>query len=66
MVTNERVRSWEGADVGELTSLRVWHDGSGDDPSWHLDMVEIVVTEVCQLTIAVKVRTESDSACSTD
>ncbi|KAK9809624.1 hypothetical protein WJX73_008749 [Symbiochloris irregularis] len=37
--------SWEGADVGELTSLRVWHDGSGGSPSWHLDLVEIVVTE---------------------
>ena len=28
-------------DVGEIYSLRVWHDSSGNDPSWFLDEITI-------------------------
>ena len=28
-------------DIGEIYSLRIWHDNSGKDPSWFLDAIEI-------------------------
>ena len=28
-------------DIGEIYSLRIWHDNSGEDPSWFLDAIEI-------------------------
>ena len=28
-------------DIGEVYSLRIWHDNSGKDPSWYLDEVSI-------------------------
>lgn len=38
--------TWEDTDVGPLQTIRVWHDGSGTSPSWHLDLVEVDVTRV--------------------
>ena len=28
-------------DIGDIYSLRIWHDNSGKDPSWYLDEIEI-------------------------
>jgi hypothetical protein len=28
-------------DVGEMTSLEIWHDGQGESPGWHLASVEV-------------------------
>eukprot|EP00775_Hariotina_reticulata_P001782 gene1782-2116_t len=33
----------KGVDVGDLTKLLVWHDGSGMGPDWHLHKVEVEV-----------------------
>ena len=31
-------------DIGDIYSLRIWHDNSGKDPSWYLDEIEITDT----------------------
>ena len=29
------------ADLGDLTELEIWHDGTGLGAGWHLDFVEV-------------------------
>ncbi len=31
--------------LGELDSMRVWHDNSGEDPSWKVEIISIVDTK---------------------
>ena len=31
-------------DIGDIYSLRIWHNNSGKDPSWYLDEIEITDT----------------------
>lgn len=38
--------AWEGSAIGQLQSIRVWQDGSGNSPAWHLDMIEVTVSQV--------------------
>ena len=37
---------WEEGDVGPLDSIRLWHDGSGSSPAWHVDLVQITASQV--------------------
>lgn len=39
--TEQNVKVILNKDIGEVYSLRIWHDNSGKDPSWYLDEVSI-------------------------
>ena len=39
--TEQNVKVILNKDIGEIYSLRIWHDNSGKDPSWYLDEVSI-------------------------